>query len=113
MASLETHTLQSQKRAMAVMQPSIGRRRLPPIGTSTWTQRSSRISISSIESAYRSSSRPTISAAAIASASVHPLETVFSASALIRALTRVSSLSGSRCCWSSVESQCLRSVHRW
>ena len=42
--------------------------------------------------AERSSSRPTISAAAMASASVHPLETVFSASALIRALTRLSSV---------------------
>jgi len=42
--------------------------------------------------AYRSSRRPTISAAAIASASVQPLETVFSASALIRALTLVISV---------------------
>ena len=84
MVSRETHTLQSQKCAIAVTQASIGRRRLPPIGTSTWMQRSSRTSISSIDSAYRSSSRPTISAAAMASASVHPLETVFSASALTR-----------------------------
>jgi hypothetical protein len=43
--------LQSQKRAIAVTQPSIGRRRLPPIGTSIWTQRCSRTSISSIDSA--------------------------------------------------------------
>ena len=62
------------------------------MGTSTRTQWASRTSISSIDSAYRSSSRPTISAAAMASASVHPFETVFSASALIRALTRVSSV---------------------
>jgi len=84
--------LQSQNLAMAVTQPSIGRRCLPPMGTSTQTQRASRTSISSIDSAYRSSSRPTISAAAMASASVDPFDTVFSASALIRALTRVSSI---------------------
>jgi hypothetical protein len=39
MVSGETHTLQSQERAIAVTQPSIGRRCLPPIGTSAWTQR--------------------------------------------------------------------------
>jgi hypothetical protein len=46
------------------------------------TQRASQTSISSIDRAYRSSSRPTISAAAMASASVHPFDTVFSVSAL-------------------------------
>ena len=35
MASREIHTLQSQNRAIDVTQPSIGRRCLPPIGTST------------------------------------------------------------------------------
>jgi hypothetical protein len=45
-----------------------------------------------------------MSAAAIASASVHPLETVFSASALIRALTRLSSVACLTVCCPLVES---------
>jgi hypothetical protein len=49
------------------------------------------MSISSFDSTYRSSSRPTISAADLASSSVQPLEMVFSARALIHALTRLSS----------------------